>query len=260
MKRPFVSCGGVLALSLGVGTAILVACSSSDNAASTPSTDAGPETGRVVQPDAPANDEDVAEAGSACVPHPLTGALTWHPPKPIDPSACTANEIDGFIQACRLSSNAVCDAFKQQNPRCAACAYTSATEASWGPYVDYAAEGLTVVNQGGCLALSLSELDEKGCGGSYELFGECRDQACNGCFPLKNGVKALDTCERDPQTDTICATWIAQADVKCPKKAALPARCTLASAFNDSVASYVTFWCSTPADGGLDGGADADAN
>lgn len=159
-----------------------------------------------------------------------------------------------------MSAKAVCDAFKQQNPRCAACAYTDATEASWGPVVEYVDQQSSLVNQGGCVALSLGEVDEKGCGGAYQLFQECSDQACSGCFPLKSDVKALTACETDPEIDTLCASSIAQGDVKCPKSAPQATRCKLAPTFNESVASYLTFWCSTAPDGGLDAGADADAD
>lgn len=240
--------------------AILFACSSSDSGSPTP-VEAGAD-GRPAQKDAPASsDTGDDDAAPACSPHPLTAPLTWHPPRPFNASACTPSQVDGFVQSCILSSHAVCDAFRQQNPGCASCAYTSADDAAWGPIVDDRTTNYIQINKGGCVASSAGEVDETGCGGSFELYNECLNQTCGGCFPLKTDLKPLYACQGDPQTDTICASYIAQGSVKCPKNGTpATAKCFSSSTnFEDNVRKYVTFWCSTVDDGGVDGGDGGDA-
>ncbi len=203
------------------------------------------------QRDAPAADDSASDdAAVACSPHAVTTTLTWHPPRAFNPSACTASEVDGFIQSCLLGSRAVCDAFRKQNPGCAACAYTTTDDPAWGPIVDNRTTDWVQLNKGGCIAATSGDADEKGCGGSWELYDQCLNETCSGCFPIKTDTKALAACENNPQTDTICAEYIAQGNVKCPKGGTpSTAKCfTTGGSFADNANTYVTFWCSTVAD------------
>ncbi len=246
---------------LGLGTAILFACSSNDNGSAT-SLEAGQDSPAAPQRDAPtADDSAVDDAGVTCSPHPVSAPFTWHPPKPFNPAACTPSQIDGYLQSCLSSSRAVCDAFRQQNPGCAACVYTSADEPSWGPVVDYRDDNWDELNAAGCLALVKGEKDETGCGGAFEAYDECTLQSCGGCLPVKGSSKQLTACLSDPQVDTICASSLAQANVKCSKNGdPRIQQCNYADpSFQVNARAFVTFWCSTVDDGGADGG-DADAN
>ena len=112
------------------------------------------------------------------------------------------------------------------------------------------------LNKGGCIAATSGDADEKGCGGSWELYDQCLNETCSGCFPIKTDTKALAACENDPQTDTICAEYIAQGNVKCPKGGTpSTAKCfTTGGSFADNANTYVTFWCSTVPDAGADAG------
>jgi hypothetical protein len=139
----------------------------------TPSTDAGPETGRVVQQDAPANDEDVAEAGSACSPHPLDRVVDLAPAEAaIDPSALHC-EIDGFIQACQklgCRQRPFGNAFKQQNPPVTRPARIPARQSvGVGPIRRLRGRGVHHRRESGRLsgALSLYRLDGEGLAGRF---------------------------------------------------------------------------------------------
>ena len=228
-------------------TAILFACSSNDSSGAT-SPDGGQDGLYVIDP----SHNDAAD--NPCSPAPLSAPLQWHPPKPFNPSACTPSQIDGFVQSCVVSTaSALCDAFRQQNPGCAACAYSSVDDAIWGPVVEFHDRERNMVNRGGCVAASTGELDEKGCGGAIDFYDRCVDDSCRGCFPTRGDSNKLLDCETDLQTKTICAAPIAQGYARCPEDAGpSTAKCfDTDPSFVNSARTYATFWCSAPA------GADA---
>jgi len=241
--------------------AVLFACSSNDAAATIPPEAGADAPSRLRDAPAPVDSTTDDDAAVACSPQPLTATPMWHPPTPFNPSACTANQVNGFVQSCLNGSYAVCDAFRQQNPGCAACAYTSVDDPLWGPVVDNRKTNFLQINKGGCFALATGESDGTGCGGALQLHDVCLDDTCRGCFPLTTTLTPLNNCESDPQTDTVCASYVAQASVKCPKTAPPAAqKCVLSNtSFETNVTNYVALWCSPPDDAGVDAGDAGDA-
>jgi hypothetical protein len=253
LRRALVTSSSLVTMSLLLGMAILFACST-DDAAPIGDVPADSSTDRAMRKESsPEEDDASGDAAPLCSPHALTEQPMWHAPKPINPSACTRTQVADFLTACLTGTRAACDGFRQQNAACAACAYTSDDDSSWGPLISYRDKSYAQVNLGGCIAVSAGEPDGTGCGGSYQLYDQCALEACSGCLPIntKNTVAKLGTCQDDPQIKQTCATWIAQGKTACaPLSASGPAkRCALGTnSFQENARRYVAFWCSTPGD------------
>ena len=248
LRRALVMSSFGITSSLVVGTAILFACSSSNDVSiDNPPADSSTDTYKGSKESSP-DEEASVDAAPVCAPQALTTTPTWHPPKPIDNLACTSKEATDFVNACVTGTRATCDGFVMQHAKCAACAYSSSKDATWGPLVSYRDKAYAHVNFGGCVAMSVGETDGTHCGGAYQLYDQCALEACSGCLPIttKNTVAKLDTCEADPQVKQICATWIAQSKTECASVSANgPAkRCALGtSTFQENALRYVSFWC-----------------
>lgn len=238
--------------------ALVFACSSTDSSAPSdpePESDSGSDARTSPRRDAGSETTDDA---ATCAPHALANAPSWHSPRPFDPTACSPTQISGYITSCVSGTQALCDAFRKQNPDCAACAYTSSSDPTWGPVVMYTEQNWIEANVGGCVALGLGETDSTGCGGSYVLSGECAIDSCSGCFPItsQDDSKAWLDCRSDKAIQSFCAESLAQANVKCAGISQTDSRvtkCAISTTFAETLRSYLTFWCSTTSDAG-DGG------
>jgi hypothetical protein len=247
-----------------MGTAILFACSSEEaTPVATPvDSSSGIDSTPMRREIGPEEEDPLEDAAPLCAPRPLAMQPKWHPSKPINRTACTAKQAADFLTACLAGSRAACDGFRTQNPGCAACAYSSSEDPSWGPLVSYRDKSYAEVNHGGCIALSVGEPDETKCGGSFQLYDQCALAACDTCLPIntKNTVANVGKCLEDPKVLQICATWIDQGKVECPTVigAAAALRCSLGkNTFEQNALRYVSFWCTNADD--LDAGDGGDA-
>ncbi|MDB5217112.1 MAG: hypothetical protein JWO86_5039 [Myxococcaceae bacterium] len=252
--------------SLALG-ALTFACSSND--ATPTAADAAPDAPASPQREDAAVDAFVElDAAVACMPQPLVQQPMWHPPRGLNPSACTTQQLQGYLDSCYFSrSPAGCDAFRQENPTCFGCVDSRETDPSWAALSWFDNHTWLRVNFTGCVAVGEGDETDQGCGASWQLVDECERLACRSCSPASTQAQLddLTACEKKTDATDTCASFIAKADAKCASLgtdsgSAELRRCFVptGASFDDVVHQYITFWCSTPVT--LDAGDDADAN
>lgn len=247
-----------------VASGTIGACSSSPEGS--PGAEPGPADA-TVEATAP-REASAQDAELACEPTALDGPPKWTPPLPRTPDACSPAEVEGYVQSCLydFDTPAICEAFKKQNPTCAACLDSNDGDPRWGALVFFRQRMYFDFNYGGCVAHVLGDDSEEGCGAAEGRIRECERMACRGCVngSSKSEREALFACIRSQQMRTICAAEIAKWNVACADYVKPTPDDPLAACFTignetleDQVRRYLTSWCSVPVDAGADALTDA---
>lgn len=121
--------------------------------------------------------EDAPIGDGAC---PTPASIDAFAPTPMQPprvskGACTSAQIDEAFKACFTPSTG-CDAFKANDPTCAACLFSRDTDATWGPAV--AADAGIAFNASGCVAAITGDSSETSCAQRLDDVGQCLSAAC----------------------------------------------------------------------------------
>ncbi|MGD0530518.1 MAG: hypothetical protein ABSE49_35620 [Polyangiaceae bacterium] len=144
----------------------------------------------------PVNDGDAGnlfpamEAGTTSMPADCNPSAVsafqpvWQPPEPWKENVCTATQISGFYASCLTPpiSEAACNAFVQENAKCAPCLQSQDTDPTAAAIVWHEEMQYWTVNVAGCIAEATGDATASGCGASYAAAISCRQQSCNACW------------------------------------------------------------------------------
>lgn len=212
------------------------------------------------------------EAGPTCTPTDVNAAdLTWTPPRPINPTACSDTQLFGYFSSCLPGSGSSCSTFEgaQANKACVACINSQITDTAYGPLIAVP-NNVVYANVGGCIALVTGDVSSTGCGAKSWEASECEDKACSAnCagaqfadYQKCTNAAAQGTCANEVKAQcdlsdagNVTATCNLNADPIHPACAANPQT----QAFCDYYMSIATVFCGGyPADAGVpDSGTDS---
>jgi hypothetical protein len=198
------------------------------------------------------------ESGPSCSPTDVNAAdLTWTPPRPINPTACSDAQITGYFNAC-LNGGSNCSTFQNAaaNKACVTCINSNITDTAYGPLISVP-NNVVYANIGGCIALVQGDVTSTGCGAKAWEASECEDKACS------------DNCVGAAFADyQKCTNAAAQGTCANEEKAVcdlsdagnVTDTCNLnASTFQDLYTSITAVFCGGyPADAGVTDGGSSD--
>jgi hypothetical protein len=133
----------------------------------------------------PAMEAGTTSAPADCNPSAISAFQpVWQPPEPWKQNVCTATQISGFYTSCLTPpiSEAACNAFVQENAKCAPCLQSQDTDPTAAAIVWHEQMQYWTVNVAGCIAEATGDATASGCGASYAAAISCRQQSCNACW------------------------------------------------------------------------------
>ena len=143
----------------------------------------------------------------------------WQPPEPWKQNVCTGAQISGFYTSCLTPpiSEAACNAFVQQNAKCAPCLQSQDTDATAAAIVWHEQMQYWTVNVAGCIAQATGDATASGCGASYSAAISCRQQSCNACWQAQGQsatFQQFSDCESLAGATT-CQSYAQDVPTKC---------------------------------------------
>jgi hypothetical protein len=185
----------------------------------------------------------IAPAVAACAPKTLSGFTpTWIPPGR-QAGACTADQINGYFDACINQVGPACDAFKAKtssNAACAACILPPANAMSAGPITKTA--GVFEQNLGGCIAIVAP--DSVDCAKDIEAREQCDLAACEAACVVANdpgSFSRYQACAAKAETGD-CKAFAAKANCISSAGDALD-KCVGFPSFEAGVKALATIFC-----------------
>ncbi len=248
---------------LAFAAGLVAACSDTPTDTPTPSNDAAIDKKPI------SNDTGTPDvAQSTCKPGDISAFKPeWIPPNPVNPTACSAQEITDYYAKCydaTTSTTQACTAFQNAAKNCVKCMVTVSTATKWGALIS--TDGVITANIGGCIALKEGDVTANGCGAKYQATYQCGLAACEANCPIlsdDNNVsfKAYQKCLSDAKK-TVCKTY---EDAKCKSTApgdAVDLCQDQAQGFQDYFTIMGTVFCGGyTSDGGVsDAGSDASSS
>jgi hypothetical protein len=197
---------------LAIAAGLVVACSDTPTDTPTPVQDAAADKKPI------SNDTGTPDvAVSTCKPGDIsTFKPEWIPPNPVNPTACSAQEITDYYAKCydsTTSTTQACTAFQNAAKNCVKCMVTLSTATKWGALIS--TDGVITANIGGCIALKDGDVTANGCGAKYQATYQCGLAACEANCPVTSddpkSFPAYQKCLSDAKK-TVCKTY---EDAKC---------------------------------------------
>lgn len=157
------------------------------------------------------------DAPTTCAPAlPAGFAPAWKAPV-TSATACKSGQLTAYAAAClgQPYNAGKCDAFKQANAACAACAESDDTAAQYGPVVWHDKRTYFTLNTAGCIAITSKDASSTGCAAAYQAVLVCQEVACDSCFSIQNPTfSTFQACEKSAGK-TVCQSYAAGEGSKC---------------------------------------------
>lgn len=204
---------GSLAVLAGVvvaGSSSLVACSSSNDSTFGDGVDSGPPDPGPISPLVPEAGADGGGEGGAkqCTPSiPAEFKPSWTPPTKATPAKCTADELQGYWDACLkdASKKEPCVAFANAHKDCTACIEPADKS---GPVQWHQERLYYTLNVAGCIALQQpGKTGPDDCGGAYNAAVQCTRESCQGCFATGGTFTEFSECQKKVSSQGVCASY-----------------------------------------------------
>jgi len=167
------------------------------------------------------------EPAETCTP--VRRDRVWAPPQRLHQQVCTAQQIDAVLQGDWLQLDG------EEGRACLQCAYSDATDRSWGAFIN-GRGGDTVVNRGGCIAQLTGDFSSRGCGAAVQKSDHCVDDACAACDRTESAACSV-------LAESICAD--ARAAASCADDVTRPGAAaeTCANDGEDALRRYLNLFC-----------------